>query len=83
LEKPIRAPKGTRLQVEAHFDNSANNRFNPNPNREVFWGDQTWEEMMIPFFGVIVDPGADPKKVVAYPRKFASSGREFASSGQK
>jgi hypothetical protein len=76
LEKPILAPKGTRLEVEAHFDNSANNRFNPNPSREVFWGDQTWEEMMIPFFGVIVDPVADPKKVVAYPREFAASGRK-------
>jgi hypothetical protein len=75
LEKPILVPKGTKLQVEAHFDNSANNRFNPNPNREVFWGDQTWEEMMIPFFGVIVDPGADPKNVVAYPLEFAASGR--------
>ncbi|HTA71029.1 MAG TPA: cytochrome c [Bryobacteraceae bacterium] len=76
LEKPILVPKGTRLQVEAHFDNSVNNRFNPNPNREVFWGDQTWEEMMIPFFGVIVDPGADSKKVVAYSKEFASSGQK-------
>ena len=76
LDQPIPVPKGTRLQVKAHFDNSANNRFNPNPSREVFWGDQTWEEMMIPFFGVIIDPSADPKKVVVYPREFASSGQK-------
>jgi hypothetical protein len=76
LEKPIPIPKGTRLQVDAHFDNSANNRFNPNPNRAVYWGDQTWEEMMIPFFGVIVAPDADPKKVIAYPREFTSAARK-------
>jgi hypothetical protein len=76
LEKPIPVPKGTKLQVTAHFDNSANNRYNPNPSREVYWGDQTWEEMMIPFFGIIVDPGADPKKVVEYPREFAGPVRK-------
>jgi hypothetical protein len=32
--------------------------------------------MMIPFFGVIVDPSVDPKKVVAYPREFANSARK-------
>jgi len=76
LESPIPVPKGTRLHVTAHFDNSPNNRFNPNPNRDVWWGDQTWEEMMIPFFGVIVDPSIDPKKIVAYPREFAGAGRK-------
>jgi len=75
LESPIRAPKGTKLQVTAHFDNSANNRFNPNPNHDVWWGDQTWEEMMIPFLGVIVDPDVDPTKVIGYSREFASGGR--------
>jgi mono/diheme cytochrome c family protein len=75
LESPIPAPRGTKLQVTAHFDNSANNRFNPNPNRDVWWGDQTWEEMMIPFLGVIVDPDADPAKVIGYSREFAGAGR--------
>jgi hypothetical protein len=31
---------------------------------EVKWGDQSWEEMMIGWFGVIVDADADPAKVV-------------------
>lgn len=75
LTKPIQAPKGTKLQVTAHFDNSPNNRFNPNPNRDVFWGDQTWEEMMVPYFGVMIEPNADPKKVVAYPRELSASSR--------
>jgi hypothetical protein len=75
LESPIPVPRGTKLQATAHFDNSVNNRFNPNPNLDVWWGDQTWEEMMIPFIGVIVDPDIDPKKVIGYTREFAAAGR--------
>jgi hypothetical protein len=34
----------------AYFDNSEKNKFNPDPSKEVRWGDQTWEEMMIGWF---------------------------------
>lgn len=40
-------PAGTKLHCVAHFDNSADNPNNPDPTRPVFWGDQTWEEMMV------------------------------------
>jgi len=60
----IKVPKGTKLHVDAHFDNSLNNKFNPNPNKTVYYGEMTWEEMMFPFFGVVVDKNADPKKVM-------------------
>jgi hypothetical protein len=43
--KPLAVPKGSKLLAIAHYDNSANNKANPNPNVEVRWGDQTWEEM--------------------------------------
>jgi len=43
--KPIAAPKGSTLRAIAHYDNSANNKANPDPQVEVRWGDQTWEEM--------------------------------------
>ena len=43
--KPLAVPKGSKLLAIAHYDNSANNKANPNPNAEVRWGDQTWEEM--------------------------------------
>jgi hypothetical protein len=66
VDKPIRVPKGTRLHVTAHYDNSAGNKFNPNPDRSVWWGDQTWEEMMVPWFGVVVDKALDPTKIMAY-----------------
>jgi hypothetical protein len=56
LAQPIVLPKGTRIECTAHFDNSPNNPYNPDPKQEVKWGDQTWEEMMIGFFSVSVDP---------------------------
>jgi peroxiredoxin len=45
--KPKFMPKGTKVHCVAHFDNSANNLNNPDPSKPVYWGDQTWEEMMI------------------------------------
>jgi peroxiredoxin len=46
-EKPIALPKGTKLHCLAHYDNSSKNPHNPDPTKKVFWGDQTWEEMMV------------------------------------
>jgi hypothetical protein len=60
----IHVPQGTRLRVDAHFDNSAANKANPNPTRTVYYGEMTWEEMMFPFFGVIVDVDANPKNLI-------------------
>jgi hypothetical protein len=60
LQAPLVLPKGARIECVAHFDNSANNKFNPDPTKEVHWGEQTWEEMMIGFFTYTVPyaPGA-------------------------
>jgi hypothetical protein len=55
LAKPKVLPKGTKVEVVAHFDNSAGNKYNPDPTKDVKWGDQTWEEMMIGFWGSVVD----------------------------
>ena len=60
----VKVPKGTKLHVDAHFDNSPNNKFNPNPNKTVYYGEMTWEEMMFPFFGVVVDKDADPRRIL-------------------
>jgi hypothetical protein len=58
----LKVPKGTKLRVEAHYDNSAGNRYNPNPNRDVFYGEQTWEEMESGYVFVLVDgPDFDPR----------------------
>ena len=61
----VKVPKGTKLHVEAHYDNSPNNKWNPDPNRTVYYGEMTWEEMMFPFFGVLVDKNADPAKIIS------------------
>jgi hypothetical protein len=66
LEKPIQVPKGTRLVVTAHHDNSANNALNPAPGQPVSWGDMTAQEMMLPWFGVIVDRDAQPNMIATY-----------------
>src|SRR5437667_5770486 len=50
LAEPKFIPKGSTLMVIAHYDNSAANRYNPDPSAEVRWGDQTWEEMLIGYF---------------------------------
>jgi hypothetical protein len=55
LAKPKVLPKGTKVEVVAHFDNSPGNKYNPDPTKDVKWGDQTWEEMMIGFWGSVVD----------------------------
>lgn len=52
LAEPKLLPRGTQIVGTATFDNSAGNLVNPNPNRVVYWGDQSWEEMMIGFFDV-------------------------------
>ena len=53
--KPIDMPKGTRMVGISHFDNSANNRFNPDPTKEIVWGPQNWDEMSNCFIGVLID----------------------------
>jgi hypothetical protein len=63
LAEPKLMPKGTRLECTAHFDNSANNPANPDPSKEVRWGDQSWEEMMIGWFDVAFDRAMDPAKL--------------------
>ena len=46
LAKPAFIPKGTKIAVIAHFDNSANNRFNPDPTVDIRWGEASNKEMM-------------------------------------
>jgi mono/diheme cytochrome c family protein len=52
-KEPLALPKGTKLDMVAHFDNSAANPNNPSdPPRLVTWGEQTNDEMCIAFFEV-------------------------------
>ena len=53
LAEPKLMPAGTTMHCTGYFDNSADNLANPDPTETVRWGDQTWEEMMIGWFGSI------------------------------
>jgi hypothetical protein len=64
MTEPKRIPKGTIFVADGTFDNSAGNRFNPDPSKEVRWGDQSWEEMLVGFFQVAVPAGTDPRTIV-------------------
>jgi len=66
LEKTIKVPRGTRMIVTAHHDNSANNPDNPEPGKSVVWGEMTGQEMMLPWFGVVIDNDAPPASIAFY-----------------
>ena len=61
----LHVPKGSRLHFEFRYDNSANNRNNPDPSRWVYQGFQSWEEMMAPNLGFLLDRGADTGSLVS------------------
>jgi hypothetical protein len=53
---PVALPKGSRIEMLAHFDNSAKNPRNPSrPPIEVHWGEQTTDEMCIGFLQLTRD----------------------------
>ena len=65
LKEPKLLPVGTRLESVAKFDNSDNNKFNPNAKVAVHWGDQTTDEMHIAFLELAIPVAEDPEKVFA------------------
>ena len=64
LDKPVLLPKGTRLESVAFYDNSPNNPYNPDPKKEVYWGDQSWEEMFAGFIDLAIPADLDPIELV-------------------
>jgi len=55
----LHLPKGARLHFEFRYDNSIGNKYNPDPSRWVYQGFQSWEEMMAPNLGFVLDRDAD------------------------
>jgi peroxiredoxin len=53
FQEPLKVPKGTKLHSVAHWDNSTNNRLNPDPTKSAKFGLQTWEEMMVGFVAYV------------------------------
>ena len=59
LAEPRFLKAGTELQAVAIFDNSRGNPHNPDPDAEVTWGDQTYNEMMVGFFDIAIARDVD------------------------
>jgi hypothetical protein len=55
LKNPVAVPKDTKIVCIAHFDNSAKNKYNPDPTKSVRFGDPTYYEMMIGFVEYTLD----------------------------
>ncbi|RPH60239.1 MAG: thiol-disulfide isomerase [Acidobacteria bacterium] len=75
--EPIPLPKGSKLQLISHFDNSPGNRFNPDPATKVLWGPQNWDEMSNCFIGVLFPVATAPDKV------FLRSGPSLLTRGEE
>ena len=75
LTEPRKIPAGSRIDATAWYDNSANNKYNPDPTKAVRWGDQTFQEMMIGFFNYKVPVDQAPPVV-------KSPGAPSAGGGQ-
>jgi hypothetical protein len=63
LAEPIELTPGMKVRATAWWDNSANNPSNPDPSKEVTWGDQSWEEMLVGFYDVAVNPKINNKNM--------------------
>jgi hypothetical protein len=68
LKEPKVLPKGTVIECVAHYDNSPNNPANPDPKSDVYWGEQTWEEMLAGFVDLAM-PVNVTMRDVAVPKK--------------
>ena len=51
--EPVIIDEDESIRVTAVYDNSAGNPNNPDPDKTVFWGDQTFQEMMIGYVDYI------------------------------
>ena len=55
LAEPKFLPQGTQIRISGSFDNSRQNRWNPNPDQRVRFGEQSWDEMFIGYFNYAVE----------------------------
>jgi len=55
LEEPLKIPAGSKILGIGFYDNSSKNKWNPAPEKEVYWSEQSWDEMYQPFTLYSVD----------------------------
>lgn len=87
FEKPLTLPKGTVLNVVAHYDNSDKNPHNPNhPPKLVTWGEATTDEMCIGFLAVtkkgqdLTQPGQTDDLRTIFQKQHEEFRRKFRDS---
>ena len=72
--QPIRLPKGTRIEVEAWYDNSVDNPLNPNsPPKTVMWGDDATDEMLLCYFQCTCETLVDLKQLVDHQKRYVAA----------
>lgn len=76
LAQSVKAPKGSKILTTAYFDNSVNNKHNPDPKTTVYYGGMVWEEMSSGFVGLLVDKNVKPGQIFARDAGAAGHGGE-------
>jgi hypothetical protein len=83
LKEPKRLPKGSKLMITGYFDNSAKNRFNPDPTKDVRYGEPTYDEMLLGFMDSVAETPSvaqiDAKILDRYTGKYEVSPNIFAT----
>ena len=51
----FRSPAGSTIRTIGHYDNSPSNRYNPAPDKPVYWSEQSWDEMFNGWMELSVD----------------------------
>jgi hypothetical protein len=47
LAQPLNVPAGSTVKAIARYDNSRTNKLNPAPNKQVYWSEQSWDDMFL------------------------------------
>jgi hypothetical protein len=55
LKEPVFVPKGSRIRVDGVYDNTYQNPLNPDPTKELTFGIQSTDEMLIGFFNYTIE----------------------------
>ena len=56
LQTPVVLPAGSKVHVIGAFDNSISNPFNPDPDKEVRFGVESWDEMFTGYISYYKSP---------------------------
>ena len=90
FREPVEIPKGSTLEVVAHYDNSAGNPRNPNdPPEDVKWGEATTDEMSIGFLGVtmkgqdLTRPGARDELADIFRKQMEDERKKYEERGRR